>query len=362
MANNQSELDAMPSVAPTDPGDYKPRKSVRKKRNTKRTWLIVIGSIIALIGIAIGVTYALISSSYNEIERVEIIDPGLSRPEAVEVAKDEKAPINILLLGSDSRETTSADATVDDISGFRTDAILVAQVSADRQDITIMSIMRDNWVPIQGHGEAKINAAAAFGGIPLAVNTVETFIDSRIDHVAIVDFESFQGLTDAVGGVAINNPIAFTNQNGGNSTFAAGEITLNGTQALHFVRERYAFSDGDYQRARNQQIYLKGLMSQILSKDTLTNPTKITSTFNALTPYLIVDQGLNLNNAIGLGLELKDVRSDDITFFTSPTLGTGTSGDGQSIVLPDWAEIENLRAAVREGTLNDFATAQQAKE
>src|SRR5690606_4226712 len=144
-----------------------------------------------------------------------------------------------------------------------------------------MSIMRDNWVHIQGHGDAKINAAVAYGGIPLAVNTVENMIDARIDHVALIDFESFKGLTNAVGGVTVNNPIPFTAHHGGHN-FAQGEITLNGEQALGFVRERYAFADGDYQRARNQQIYLKGLIGQILSRDTLTSPAKVSDTFDAL--------------------------------------------------------------------------------
>lgn len=328
----------------------------RKKRKTLRNWLIVLGSLVALIAIAIGTAYALMSSSYNEIERIETIDPTLERPEPVEVPQEELAPINILLLGSDSRDTTDTDATVDDIGGFRTDAIMLAQVSADRQNVTVMSIMRDNWVPIQGHGDAKINAAAAFGGVPLAVNTVENFVDSRIDHVAIIDFESFKGLTDAVGGVTVHNDIPFTSLHGGH-TFAEGDVTLSGNEALGFVRERYAFADGDYQRARNQQIYLKGLLSQILSKDTLTSPGKITGTFNALKPYLIVDQNLTLNAAVGLGVDLRDIRNDDITFFTSPTLGTGTSGDGQSIVLPDWESLKGLREAVRAGTLHQYAAA-----
>ena len=150
---------------------------------------------------------------------------------------------------------------------------MVAQVSPDRQHVTVMSIMRDNWVEIQGHGEAKINAAVAFGGIPLAVNTVENFIDARIDHVALVDFDSFKGLTDAVGGVTIDNPIAFTSHHG-SFTFPQGKITLTGEEALGFVRERYAFDDGDYQRARNQQIYLKGLLSQFSARKRSRTPAR----------------------------------------------------------------------------------------
>lgn len=354
MGENLTEFEKMLSEASEESQNTPPKKS-HGLRNT----LIVIVSILALVGVGAGIVYALVNSAYSEIERVETVDPTLERPAAVEPPPGKKAPINVLLLGSDSRDTTDTNATAEDLGGFRSDAIMVAQVSPDRKHVTVMSVMRDNWVEIQGHGEAKINAAVAFGGIPLAVNTVENFIDARIDHVALVDFDSFKGLTDAVGGVTIDNPIAFTSHHG-SFAFPQGKITLTGEEALGFVRERYAFDDGDYQRARNQQIYLKGLLSQMLSKETLTNPGKITGTFDALKPYLIVDKDLTLPTAVSLGLDLREIRKDDITFFTSPTLGTGTSGDGQSIVLPDWTEIEVLRAAMRDGTLDHYASTRQA--
>lgn len=335
-------------------GDPRRSQRERPKRKTLRNWLIVIGSFVVLAAIGLGAAYAMLNNTYNEIKRVETIDPNLKRPEPVKVADDKKAPINILLLGSDSRETMDPEATADDLKGFRSDVIMVAQISPDRQNVTFMSIMRDNWVEIQGHGQAKINAAVAYGGVPLAVNTVENFIGTRIDHVALIDFESFKGLTDAVGGVTLNNDIAFTSHHG-NFNFAEGEITLNGDQALGYVRERYAFIDGDYQRARNQQAYLKGVLKQILSKDTLSNPAKVTGTFNALKPYLILDKNLDLNSAVALGIDMRDIRNENIKFFTSPTLGTGVSGDGQSIVLPNGAEMERVKAALREGTLHQYA-------
>ncbi|MFC5336890.1 LCP family protein [Leucobacter denitrificans] len=355
MNNSRSAID---ELFP-DASNSLPVKRERSRRRVLRYTLIVIGSLALLAGITVGVGYLWLNSTYNQIERVEVIDPELERPEPIEVPAEELAPINILLLGSDSRDTTDPNANAEELRGFRSDAIMVAQISADRQNVTVMSIMRDNWVPIQGHPDAKINAAVAFGGIPLAVNTVETFIDARIDHVALIDFESFKGLTDAVGGVTVNNPIAFTSTHG-KFPIAQGEVTLNGAEALGFVRERYAFSDGDYQRARNQQAYLKGLLSKMLSKDTLTSPAKITASFNAIKPYVIVDQNLDLNTAIGLGLELRDFDKSNISFFTSPTLGTGTSGDGQSIVLPDWEEINVLREAMRAGTLDHYAETRTA--
>lgn len=332
-----------------------PEPKVKRKRRGLRNTLIVVGSLVALLAIAGGVVFAMLSSTYDEVKRVSIEqDPSLTRPEPVKTEAGKKAPINILLLGSDSRESTDPFANVEDLKGFRSDAIMVAQVSPDREDVTIVSIMRDNWVPIQGFGEAKINAAFSYGGLPLAVNTVENFIGARIDHVALVDFKSFKGLTDAVGGVTVNNSQAFTSHHG-DFPFAEGNIELDGEHALSFVRERYAFADGDYQRARNQQAYLKGLMKKVLSSETLGDANKVMGTFNALKPHVILDEGLDLQTAVGLGFDMRSIRNDNITFFTSATLGTGTSADGQSIVLPNWGEIETMQAAFQSGTLNEYA-------
>ena len=355
MVENPSNLDRLLAEAEAVDASGTSRTAPRKKRKGLRNTLIVLGSLVVLLGIAAGIGYALLANSFNSIERVSIAqDPELKRPEVVTPEPGKKAPVNILLLGSDSRESNNPNASVDDLGNFRSDTIMVAQISPDRKNVTFMSIMRDNWVEIQGHGAAKINAAVAFGGVPLAVNTVENFIDARIDHVALVNFESFKGLTDALGGVTVNNSQAFTAKHGG-QTFAQGEITLNGDDALSFVRERYAFADGDYQRARNQQAYLKGVMKKLLSKETLTDANKISGTFEALSPYLTLDEGLTLPTAVGLGFDMRQLKSSGMTFFTSPTLGTGTSGDGQSIVIPDETALEGVRAAFRDGTINEYA-------
>ena len=232
---------------------------------------------------------------------------------------------------------------------------MVVHVSADRQNVTVMSIMRDSWVDIPGHGEAKVNAALAYGGVPLAVQTVESLIGSRIDHVAIVDFESFKGLTDAVGGVDVDNPIGFESSHLKGHTFPQGVVHMNGDEALAFTRERYAYSDGDYQRVRNQQLVVKALISKVLSADTALNPGRLTEVIGAVAPYLTVDAGLTSGYAAGLGLEMRDVRAGDITFFTAPTLGTGTSDDGQSIVVLDEAGLAEVQAAFRDDTLAAFA-------
>jgi len=354
MSDNPSNLERLLAESESESTPETPKRKRRKRKGLRNT-LIIVGSLIALLAIGGGIAWALIANMYNDISRVSIEQPKeLTRPAEVEVVAGENAPINILLLGSDSRQSTDRTASAEDLTGFRSDAILVAQVSPDREHLTIMSIMRDNWVEIQGHGEAKINAAFSYGGLPLAVNTIENFIDARIDHVALVDFESFKGLTDAVGGVTVNNAIPFTSHHG-NFDFAQGEVTLNGDEALGFVRERYAFTDGDYQRARNQQAYLKGLMSKLLSTETITSVDKMSGTFQALKPYLILDESLDLGTAVSLGFDMRSLRSGDIDFFTSPTNGVSTSADGQSIILPNWEEMKNVQAAFRDGTLWQYA-------
>ena len=147
---------------------------------------------------------------------------------------------------------------------------MIANISGDRQHVSIMSVMRDSYVDIPGYGTDKVNAAFAYGGVPLLVQTLEQLIGQRIDHVVGVDFEGFKGLTEAVGGVTLNNQIPFTSSPPGNTTFEQGEITItDGNKALQYVRERKAFDDGDYQRVRNQQAFLKAV-----SYTHLTLPTK----------------------------------------------------------------------------------------
>ncbi len=259
---------------------------------------------------------------------------------------------NILLLGSDTRGEVD---DIDDLEGQRSDTMMIVHVPADRQNVTVMSIMRDTWVDIPGHGSAKINAALSYGGVPLAVQTVESLTGSRIDHVAIIDFEGFKGLTDALGGVDVSNPIAFESSQKPGLVFDEGFIHLNGEDGLVFTRERYAFDDGDYQRVRNQQLYLRAIINRFLSSETLTNPARIGESIGAIAPFLTVDRELTSGYAGGLGLELREVRGDDITFFTLPTSGTGTSDDGQSIVVLDGARLPEVQAAFARGTLDEFA-------
>jgi len=330
---------ARTAVLPVVGGEPQPPKPKRKRDKVKVAFLILL-TLVVVAAVVVGLFAWNLWSSFDKATKLDDAFPGGARPAAVEGAQ------TVLLLGSDARGTGEGD----DVSG-RSDAIMVVHIPADHETISVMSIMRDNWVEIPGHGEAKINAAMAIGGLPLVVETVEQFIDTRIDHVAIIDFESFSGLTDALGGVTVNNPKEFTAVSG--EHFDEGKITLQGDDALAFVRERKAFATGDYQRAANQQRFMKGLLSEVLSPDVLLNPSRISGLVSEVSPFLSVDSGVDAGYLLSTIWNARDVRAGDVHFFTSPTLGTGWRG-GQSVVLPDWDEIDVVREAFQDGTLADY--------
>ncbi len=334
----------------------------RRQRHPVRTTLLIVGAFVVVAAlVAGGYLFSLARSFDTQSETIESAFPAEeSRPtvapeaEAKAEAEGQDA-VNILLLGSDSR---AAEEELDDVesagpSDSRSDTMMLMHIPADRQDIQVMSIMRDTWTDIPGHGEAKINAALGLGGVPLVVQTVEGLFGVRVDHVASVDFEGFKGLTNALGGVEVNNPSAFQSSGVDGEYFAAGPTTLQGDSALKFVRERYAFSDGDYQRVRNQQLFVKSIISEVLNADTLTDPRKVYRVVDQMSPFVAVDQSLDAAAVGSLALSLRQVRGGDMEFFTLPNLGIGTSADGQSIVVKDDAAIAELREALQDDTVNE---------
>ena len=339
----------------------------RKRRPWRIAWGI-FGAVVLLL-VSIGGVYAftLVRAFDTQTEKISNAFPAEAvRPPAAPVAGATAAPPsvepgsgspapdapvaqaqNILLLGSDTRGST--DRQLADIRGERSDTIMVVHVPADRKNLFVMSILRDSWLEIPGHGTAKINAALSWGGVPLAVQTVETLLGVRIDHVAVVDFAGFKGVTDLLGGVDISNPIGFGSDHLKGHYFQAGALHLNGTEAMAFARERYAFADGDFQRVRNQQIIIQAVLGAMMHKSVLTDAGKTTSLVNLVTPFLAVDEGLTSAYLTGLAWELRAVREPQVEFFTMPTKGTGTSSDGQSIVNIDWSAL----VAVQNGFKND---------
>lgn len=328
----------------------------RRKKRTGRNVLLAFGALVVIAAlVAGGFLFNLINSFDNKSGKIADAFPvESSRPTK---NADAANAVNILLLGADSGGGSGEHENLPDVpKAGRSDTMMLVHISGDRQNVYVTSIMRDTWIDIPGHGTHKINAAFSYGGVPLAVQTIESLLGTRIDHVASVDLAGFKGLTDAVGGVDINVPITFKSFHKNGYTFQKGMQHMDGEMALAFVRERYAFSDGDYQRVRNQQIYMSALFNKLLSRDVLTNPGTITSAVDELSPFIQRDETLNAVTLGQLGLSLSSVRGDNIHFFTLPTSGVSRSADGQSIVLPNEAAIKELGDALQNDKVGDFVT------
>jgi len=326
--------------------DESPEPAPKRRRLSRpvAVLLICIGAlvVVALVVTAIvGIYAASLARSYDE--RTTKLDHAFPEASTRPTASATGA-VNVLLMGSDSR----GDATdVDDASSSdqRTDTMMLVHIDADRENVYVMSIMRDLYVPIPGHGESKMNAAFAYGGSPLTVQTVEQLTGVRVDHVAIIDFEGFRGMTDALGGVDITSSREFQARD---TKIELGVNHLDGDAALDFVRERYSFTDGDYTRVANQQLFLKAILDKTVSQDTLTDPARISALVGSVSEYLSVDDSLTASTLASLGVSMRSIRSSDVHFFTIPTGGTGMVGD-QSVVLLDQERLP----ALQQGLQND---------
>ncbi|MHA7155890.1 LCP family protein [Arthrobacter sp. TMN-50] len=330
------------------------QQSARKRRRPLRVVLFAVLAMVLVVALAVGGYLFSLANAYNsQVTTIEEVFPqGSDRPTRTAAAEGAQT---ILLLGSDENGGSGETENLPGVPNEgRSDTMMLMHLPANREGVYVMSIMRDTWTDIPGYGEHKINAATAFGGVPLLVQTLEGMFDAPIDHVSIIDFESFTGLTEALGGVSVNNEIAFQSRGADGEFFEQGEINLQGESALKFVRERYAFTDGDFQRVKNQQQFIKGAMGKLLAAETLTNPFKIYEIVDQVSPYLSVDEGLDAATAGGLALSLRSIRGNDVQFFTLPNLGIGTSADGQSIILKDDAAIAEIAEALDTDTLGDY--------
>ncbi len=251
--------------------------------------------------------------------------------------------LNILVVGSDSR-ISAGDPSQWEAGAQRTDAIMLVHLPADRTGAYAMSIPRDSWVDVPGHGMAKINAAFSFGGPSLLIQTIEQLTRVRIDHFAVTDFESFERITDELGGVRIT--LKQDLYSGDRLVLPAGEHLMTGEEALTYVRQRKGLARGDFDRVQRQQAWMRAIFARVRNEQTLQNPTTSVPFLDAVTRSIAADDGLSGDVLDDLVDRVKDLGSNDIGFFTVPIAGTGRSADGQSIVELDRPAFDELMAAV----------------
>ncbi|MDN3425666.1 LytR family transcriptional regulator [Microbacterium sp. APC 3898] len=230
----------------------------REKKNKKKKWPWVVG-ILGLIVIGLGIYLFTVYNSFTNTldEMHEPIDREASEKRATdqELSLTEQDPFSVLLLGVDEREDDRG----------RSDTVVVMTINPAEKSTKMVSIPRDTYTEIVGRGTTdKINHAYAFGGIEMSLDTVENLLDIPIDYVMQVNMEGFKDIVDAVGGVEVNNTMAFDD-------YPAGTIQLNGDEALGYVRMRKQDPEGDFGRQNRQKQVIQAIMKEGASVNSLLN-------------------------------------------------------------------------------------------
>ncbi len=243
------------------------RRRKKRKPKKKRAFKIIMGIILVLI-LGVG-AYAY--SIWHSVEKTftqthEPLKRDVSEKRSEKVSFSNQDPISILLLGVDQRAGDRG----------RSDSLILMTVNPKDQSMKMVSIPRDTRTEIVGKGTTdKINHAYAFGGVDMAVNTVESFLNIPVDYYVQVNMESFKDIVNAVGGVTVNNDLNF-NSEGYN--FPKGKLTLNGDEALAYSRMRKQDPRGDFGRQMRQRQIIEGVVEEGASVQSLANYGSILDT------------------------------------------------------------------------------------
>jgi LCP family protein required for cell wall assembly len=346
-------LDHPPVPPQSDPAEEPPARGWRRARKPL-IGLLVCLLLLCAAGLA-GVLW-LEAKVDGSIQRLPDTFAGLDDRPAKPTSGAAADAINILVLGTDTRSdapTTGAEAPGWKPGQARSDTMLLVHLDGDRRSASVISIPRDSWVDIPGRGKGKANWAYSFGGPTLTIETVEMMTDVRIDHLAVVDWDGFKALTDAVGGVEIDIPKTVYDSAHG-IRWEAGPHHLDGEQALLYVRQRYGLKDGDLDRVARQQAFLRTLLKETLNQELRKNPDQVLDLLTLFAKHASVDDEWSTTQMAKLAASLRNLRTDDISFLTVPTDGTGMVGD-QSVVRLDPSRDRDLWRAVREDRMAEWA-------
>lgn len=281
---------------------------------------LVLGMVTALGTV---LTYNHLNGNLTTVPGIEEID---NRPDVLYEGNGK--PLNILVMGSDSREGENDIDGEDPANGARSDTTVILHISADRESAYGISIPRDSVVDrpdcgddneIAGEQDAKWNAAFSFGGPLCAVEQVEQTTGIRIDDFVVIDFNGFKEMVDAVGGVEICVPEEI-NDPAKQIFVPEGTNELRGDQALDYVRVRdNVGSESDLGRIKRQQNFMASMINKVVSSGTLTRPDRVIKFLSAATGSLLTSEGLDTVRELGdLALQLRSTGLDEIRFVTVP--------------------------------------------
>jgi LCP family protein required for cell wall assembly len=302
------------------------RINAGKKARRRRVLLTVSGAMSSLVLLFAGSAWGLTSYVNDSIGRVNAGTAGTPSG----------GPLNILLAGVDLRSGLTPQQQQElhvghDVSS-NSDTMMLIHVSADRSQVTVISLPRDSWVQIPGQGMNKINAAFGLGGPQLMVKTVESSTGLTVNDFIQVNFLGFVKVIDALGGVNLCLPYSVNDSYSG-LDLTAGVHHVNGLTALEYARDRHSFALSDLARIQDQQRLVASLLSEAISSGTLADPLKLSRFLQAAVAAVKVDQNLNVT---ALADQLRGISSRNVTFMTVPLASTNyLTSTGQSAVLWD---------------------------
>ncbi len=323
----------------------------RRRRYVRTAAFAFTGVVLAAAGASWAV-YAKLSGNItpDEAAAAELARYEKERPTAL--VKDAR---NILLIGSDSREGDDNARYGRDSGTERSDTAILLHLSAGRGRATAVSLPRDLMVHLPGCRRpdgsrstprfAMFNQAFQVGGSACTIRTVEKLTRIRVDHHVVVDFHGFKEMVDAVDGVRVclREPI---DDRAAKLRLPAGRVTLNGEQALGYVRARKSLGDGsDTERMERQQRFLGALVNKVRSNDVLLNPAKLYPVLDAATSSLTTDPDLaSLRGLYELVRGLRDIPIEQVQFLTVPRESYALDANRDQLVEPEAEELfERLR-------------------
>ena len=309
-----------------------------RRARQQRALLLVFGTMSALVLMVAGSTWALTSYVSHSLRRVSADTTG-TLP---------SGPLNILVAGVDvrtglSRREQLALHVGRDVS-TNSDTLMLVHVAADGSRVQVVSMPRDSWVDIPGHGMNKINAAFGLGGPALMVRTVEQATGLTINDYVEVNFLGFVKVVDALGGVNICLPYAVDDPDSG-LHLSAGRHHVGGITALEFARDRHSFALSDLARISDQQQLMSSMLKEAVSSGTLTNPLKLSHFLSSALQSIRVDRGLS---PARLASRLRAIRPADVSFTTVPLANLSyQTPTGEDAVLWNASAAAALFASLR---------------
>ena len=301
----------------------------------------------------------------GQISRVDVFGALKNRPQKTSQA------LNYLVVGSDSREgLTKAQIKALRVgstavaAGGRSDTMLLVHISKARDAAYVVSIPRDTLVTIPAHKSqdgtidvpprpGKINAAFAFGGAPLLIQTIESKTNLKIDHYVEVSFAGFTGVVDALGGIEVCSKVPI-NDPKSHLVMSAGSHVLDGIEALKYVRTRDFDGRGDIGRMERQQQFVSAVLRKATSSGVLLNPIKLTKFFNATISTVKMDTSVNKSDLLTLAKQMRNLSAGNLRTLTVPLSdpngnypGVGSVVIWDPILAPDlFTRIRNDEALV----------------